>query len=144
MQKNELFLEIDAWASNAILNSPPWSLNELNYSEKSITVVDIIINELSEKNLTLSDEKIQLISQEYGCYLLMTAYKLYGGVFYWNEQMQQPMLIVGEPDNTLILMTWNKVKGRLLGDESDHLAYFLETFALETKKKELGRKLLFS
>ncbi|SCB95982.1 hypothetical protein [Gilliamella intestini] len=50
-QKNELHQEIEAWAQNAILNSPTWSINQLDYSEKSITVVEMIISELAEKTL---------------------------------------------------------------------------------------------
>lgn len=142
--KNELFFEIEAWATNAILNSPAWSVGELDYSEKSISAVEILLEEIAEKNLTLSDEKVTQLIQEYGCYLLLTAIKLYGGEFYWNEANNQPMLIVGEPDNMYILMTWDKVKGRLLGDKKDHIAYFMQQFSDEIKKEQQNKKILFS
>ncbi|NUF49652.1 hypothetical protein [Gilliamella sp. ESL0250] len=142
-QKNELYQEIEAWAQNAILNSPTWSINQLDYSEKSITVVEMIISELAEKNFSISEEQLNMISQEYGCYLLLTAHKLYGGEFYWNEEFEQPMLICCEPDAMIILMTWNKVKGRLVGDKADHIAYFLDEFGKATFQPEKGKHVVY-
>lgn len=142
-QKNELYQEIEAWAQNAILHSPTWSINQLDYSEKSISVVEIIIGELAEKNFSIPEEQLNMIAQEYGCYLLLTAQKLYGGEFYWNEELEQPMLISCEPQAAIVLLTWNKVKGRLLGDEADHLAFFLEGFAEATKNPENGSQIVY-
>ncbi|MWP48267.1 MULTISPECIES: hypothetical protein [unclassified Gilliamella] len=142
-QKNELYQEIEAWAQNAILNSPTWSINQLDYSEKSITVVEMIISELAEKNFSISEEQLNMISQEYGCYLLLTAHKLYGGEFYWNEEFEQPMLISCEPDAMIVLMTWNKVKGRLVGDKADHIAYFLDEFGKATFQPEKGKHVVY-
>ncbi|WP_085248536.1 hypothetical protein [Gilliamella mensalis] len=142
-QKNELYQEIEAWAQNAILNSPTWSINQLDYSEKSISVVEMIISELAEKNFSISEEQLNMISQEYGCYLLLTAHKLYGGEFYWNEEFEQPMLICCEPDAMIVLMTWNKVKGRLVGDKADHIAYFLDEFGKATFQPEKGKHVVY-
>ena len=142
-QKNELYQEIEAWAQNAILNSPKWSINQLDYSEKSITVVEMIISELAEKNFSIQEEQLNMISQEYGCYLLLTAHKIYGGEFYWNEEFQQPMLICCEPDAMIVLMTWNKVKGRLVGDKADHIAYFLDEFGKATFQPEKGTHVVY-
>lgn len=141
--KNELFEEINAWSSNAVLHSPPWSLSQLDHSEKSVSVVEILIEELAAKHHEISEEQLDMIAQEYGCYLLITAWRLYGGEFYWNEDLQQPMLIVGEPDACIVLLTWQKVKGRLLGDSADHLGYFFEQFSQEAKAPEAGKQVLF-
>ncbi|WP_392566847.1 hypothetical protein RHO15_04530 [Utexia brackfieldae] len=141
--KNELFEEINAWSNNAVLNSPAWSLNQLDYSEKSVSAVEIIIDEISAKHHEISEEQLDMLAQEYGCYLLITAWRLYGGEFYWNEDLQQPMLIVGEPETCIILLTWQKVKGRLLGDKVDHLGYFFEQFSLDAKATESGKQVLY-
>lgn len=142
--KNELYEEIQAWAQNAIFNSPTWSINQLDYSQKSISVVEIILSEMAEQSLMLSEEQIIMATQEYGCYLLLTANKLYGGDFFWNSDYEQPMLIVGEPAASIVLLTWNKVKGRLMGDKTDHIAYFLEQFAQDAAQPEPGKKVIYS
>lgn len=142
-QKNELYQEIQAWAQNAIFNSPTWSINQLDYSEKSISVVEIILNEMAEKSLGLSDEQIVMMSQEYGCYLLLTAYRLYGGEFFWNDENEQPMLIVGEPEACIVLLTWNKMRGRLLGDKADHVAYFFDEFSKDARHPEQGKNVIY-
>lgn len=141
--ENELYQEIEAWSQNAIFNSPSWSINQLDYSEKSVSVIEIILSEMAEKSLMLSEEQTAMISQEYGCYLLLTAYKLYGGEFYWNSDYEQPMLIVGEPHATIALLTWNKIKGRLLNDKADHVAYFFEQFAHDAVNPEVGKNVLY-
>lgn len=141
--KNELYEEIKAWAENAVFHSPAWSINQLDYSEKSISAVELIIDELSEKHYEIPEEQLDMITQEYGCYILMVAQRLYGGDFYWNEDQAQPMLIVGEPDACIVLLTWQKVKGRLLGDKIDHLAYFFEQFALTAKSPEQGQNVVY-
>ncbi|MBI0060536.1 MULTISPECIES: hypothetical protein [Gilliamella] len=142
-QKNELYQEIEAWSQNAILHSPTWSINQLDYSEKSITVVEMIIGEMADKSFGLPEEQLNMISQEYGCYLLLTAHKLYGGQFFWNQEFEQPMLICCEPDATIALLTWNKVKGRLLGDKTDHIAYFLDEFGKATFQPEKGTQRVY-
>ncbi|WP_392551758.1 hypothetical protein RHO13_10610 [Orbus wheelerorum] len=141
--KNELYEEVQAWAQNAIFNSPTWSINQLDYSEKSISVVEMVLSEMAEQSLMLSEEQIAMTTQEYGCYLLLTAYKLYGGTFFWNSEYEQPMLIVGEPDACIVLLTWNKVKGRLIGDKADHIAYFIEQFANDAQNPELGKRVIY-
>lgn len=143
LENNELYQEIQAWAQNAVFNSPTWSINQLDYSEKSTSVIEVILSELAEKNLILSEEQVTMITQEYGCYLLLTAYKLYGGEFFWNSDNDQPMLIVGEPEATIVLLTWQKVRGRLLGDKADHIAYFMEQFGKEATHPEAGKQLIF-
>lgn len=140
---NELYEEIQAWAQNAIFNSPTWSINQLDYTEKSISVVEVILGELAEKNLLLSEEQVTMITQEYGCYLLLTAHKLYGGEFFWSSENEQPMLIVGEPEATIVLLTWQKVRGRLLGDKADHIAYFMEQFGLEAANPIAGKQVIY-
>lgn len=141
--KNELYEEVLAWAHNAIFNSPSWGLNQLDYSAKSVSVVEMILAELAEKNLSLSDEQMTMISQEYGCYLLIAAHKLYGGEFYWNAEVEQPMLIVGEPQASIVFLTWNKIKGRLLGETQDHIGYFFESFAQDAADPVTGKKIVY-
>lgn len=142
--KNELYEEVQAWAQNAIFNSPTWSINQLDYSEKSISVVEMILSEMAEQSLMLSEEQMIMTTQEYGCYLLLAAQKLYGGDFFWNGEYEQPMLIVGEPTACIVLMTWNKVKGRLIGDKADHIAYFIEQFSQDALNPVTGKNVIYS
>lgn len=141
--KNELYEEINAWSTNAIFASPTWSVNQLDYSETSLGIVEVILNEMAETGFALAEEQLTMLAQEYGCYLLISAQKLYGGTFYWNSEFEQPMLIVGEPAATIVLMTWNKVKGRIVGDKADNIVYFIEQFALAAKAPEAGQNVLF-
>lgn len=142
-EKNELYEEIQAWAENAVLNSPDWSISQLDYSKKSVAVLEALLDELSHQSLSLSEDELQIQVQEYGCYLLMTAKHVSGGTFYWNDEFTQPMLIVGEPGACIALFTWNKVKGRLLGDKKDNIAYFFEEFANNAKHPESGDQVAY-
>ena len=142
-EQNELYQEIEAWAQHAIINSPSWSVNQLDFSEKSLSVIEVILSDLAETAFSFPEEQTAMITQEYGCYLLLTAYKIYGGEFFWNSEFEQPMLIVGEPNASIVLLTWNKVKGRLLGDKLDHVAYFFAEFAKDAANPESGKKVVY-
>lgn len=39
------------------------------------------------------------------------------------------MLVVGEPRFRVAILTWDKTKGRLLGDEADNIPFFYAGFA---------------
>lgn len=40
-----------------------------------------------------------------------------------------PVLVVGEPRFRVAILTWDKTKGRLLGDEADNIPFFYAGFA---------------
>ena len=52
-----------------------------------------------------------------------------GGRYLWHNELQQPVLVVGEPQVHVAMVAWSKVQGRLAGDEADNISFFYSGFA---------------
>ena len=50
----------------------------------------------------------------FGCYVLETARRNYGGEYYWLSNEQQPILVAGEPDFSVSIKAWEKIKGYMV------------------------------
>jgi len=81
--------------------------------------------------------------QQVGCYVLEVARRAYGGTYYWHLEGEQPVLVVGEPDAHVAIMTWSKVVGRLTGDVGDNLPFFFDGFAEKAAAPEPGSSVMF-
>jgi hypothetical protein len=85
--------------------------------------------EAAEYFSELPENQIRTLVQQVGCYILEVAHRQFGGEFFWHEQLDQPILVVGEPERHISMVTWTKVRGRLAGDPADNIPFFYEGFA---------------
>lgn len=53
------------------------------------------------------------------------------------------MLITGQPVCKVDMLTWDKVRGRLSGDESDNIPYFYTGFAARARRRQPGDSAVF-
>lgn len=114
----------------------------LDYTESSIPVVEEILELVSEHLDALNEAAQRLTAQRFGCYLLAVGHRTYGGRTLWHQQREQPVLVVGEPDCRIAVITWDKVLGRLRGDAADNIPYFWEGFAERARRREPGTDVL--
>ena len=80
--------------------------------------------------------------QHIGCYVLEVGRRAFGGEYFWHEEGEQPILVVGEPQAHIALMTWSRVVGRLTDDEDDDIVFFFDAFAARAAAPEAGSKVL--
>ena len=114
----------------------------LDYSEASVPVVEEVLAEISE-TFDRNSEKGQLLTvQRFGCYLLAVGQQAYGGRMSWFDRRNQPVLVVGEPACRIAVITWDKVEGRLRGDEADNIPFFWEGFAERARRRAPGDDVL--
>src|ERR1700742_1669390 len=99
----------------------------LDFSAQSMGGVDAALMEAHY--MGFPEESLDSIAHLMRDYILETAYRLHGGVFYWDEENDQPRLAVGEPLFSVALMPGDKVKKRLGGDESESVEFLYERFA---------------
>lgn len=114
----------------------------LDYTENSIPVVEEILERVSAHLNDLDEAAQRLTAQRFGCYLLVVGHRTYGGRTLWHQQRDQPVLVVGEPDCRVAVITWDKVLGRLRGDEADNIPFFWEGFAERARRCEPGTDVL--
>ena len=115
---------------------------KLDYSEASIEVVEKLLAMIAPEFPHLSEAAQDLTVHRFGCYLLEAGLRTYGGRLLWEPDRQEPVLVVGEPDCRIAVMTWDKVRARLGGDEADNIVFFWAGFTTRAKKRAAGSDVL--
>lgn len=115
----------------------------LDYSEKSLTDVDEALAEASAFVGDLPKEQIDALVHLLGSYILEVAHREFGGQFYWHAGRDQPVLVVGEPNYKVAILTFDKVRGRLFGDEADNIPFFYQGFAASVRTAKPGIDVLY-
>ena len=103
----------------------------------------LVLNEASQYVDDMDQDNIDALVQLLGSYILSVAHRAHGGTFYWHEQHHQPVLVVGEPDRHIALMTFSKVRLRLGGDKADDIPFFYQGFAARVGSGSPGTRVLY-
>ena len=140
---NAILEEVTTAAERAVTSLQARAGGRLDYSAASLAAVDEMLVEVSAYAAELDEAVVTGLVQQLGCYVLEVARRAYGGTYYWHDEGEQPILVVGEPDAHVALMTWSKVVGRLTGDEGDDIVYFFDGFAQKAATPEPASNVLF-
>ena len=134
--------DIEGAAEQAVEASRERGGPVLDYSEASIAVVEEILAEAAEYASELSEDELRHMSQSFGCYVLEVGRRAHGGTYEWSEERDAPVLVTGEPSFQVAMLTWDKVRGRLGGDEADDIAFFYQGYAERVRKARPGDRVL--
>lgn len=113
-----------------------------DYSVESLTAVDALLDEMQD---FVEDEDMRCnICTMAGCYVFETARRNYGGVYYWLRDREQPILVAGEPDFSVSILAWDKVKGYLENGAEDSLPFYIAGYRehIEKGKAQKGYRVL--
>ena len=140
---NAIQEEVTAAAERAVASLQARAGGRLDGSIASLAAVDEILVEVSGYVAELDEAVVTGLVQQLGCYVLEVGRRAYGGEYYWHDEGEQPILVVGEPEAHVALMSWSKVVGRLTGDAGDDIVYFFSGFAQKAEHPEPGSNVLF-
>ncbi|MFL6681119.1 MAG: hypothetical protein ACJ8IK_22460 [Burkholderiaceae bacterium] len=140
---NAIHEEVVATAERAVAALQERAGGRLDWSVASLAAVDEMLAEVSDYVADLDEAVVTSLVQQLGCYVLEVGRRAYGGAYFWHEEGEQPILVVGEPEAHVALMTWSKVTGRITGDEGDDIVFFFDGFAAKAAQPEPGSNLLF-
>ena len=115
----------------------------LDYSSSSLAVIEEMLSEASDFYEDMPAERAEALSELIGSYILHVAFTEHSGKFYWSDKNNQPVLVVGEPEFKVSIMTFGKVHGRLSGDEADNIPFFYKGFSERVKTAEKGIEVLY-
>lgn len=93
-----------------------------DYSINSLAEVDDLLDEMSD--YALDEDAIYNIYTMVGSYVFETARRNYGGKYYWIQEEKQPILIVGEPDFSVAIKAWEKVRDHLEKGAEDNIPFY--------------------
>jgi hypothetical protein len=140
---NAILEEVTSAADRAIVSLQARAGGRLDFSISSLAAVDEMLVEVSAYVADLDEAVVTGLVQQLGSYVLEVGRRAFGGEYFWHEEGEQPILVVGEPAAHVALMTWSKVVGRLTGDEGDDIVFFFNGFAEKAAAPEAGSNVLF-
>ena len=140
---NAIFEEVTSAADRAVVSLQARAGGRLDFSVASLAAVDEMLVEASDYVADLDETVVTGLVQQVGCYVLEVGRRAFGGEYLWHEEGEQPILVVGEPEAHVALMTWSKVVGRLTGDVGDDIVFFFLGFAEKAAAPEAGTQVLF-
>lgn len=116
----------------------------LNFTPDSLHIVDDMLAEAAAHIPPLTEERRREVVQAFGSYVLEVAHREFGGAFQWAQKDDAPVLVVGDPEFEISLMTWSRVAHRLTGDPAAGVTSFYRDFADRTRAAAPGDKAAFS
>ncbi len=140
---NAIAQEVTTAAERAVTSLQARAGGRLDWSVASLAAVDEMLEEVSGYVADLDEAVVTGLVQQVGSYVLEVGRRAFGGEYFWHEEGEQPILVVGEPESHIALMTWSKVVGRLTGDVGDDIVYFFNGFAQKAAHPEAGANVLF-
>ncbi len=111
---------------------------DLDFSCNSLSKVNELLDEVNDF-VEDEDRKNDIMTMA-GAYVFEVAKRNFGGKYYWIESEQQPILIAGEPDYSVSIKAWDKVKKYMENGSEDDQKYYIDGYKeyIEKGKKNKG------
>ncbi len=109
-----------------------------DYSIRSLNVLDSLIEDFSDFADLSDEEMIDDFCAQAGSYILEVARRSYGGVYFWEDNLRQPMLKTGFPEFEVSILTFEKVKNRIVNGDEDNIPYFFKGYSERIRKAVKG------
>lgn len=108
----------------------------LDFSIASLHTLDSILEQTAGHYKNQMDEATRKRTiAKAGAYIFEVARRNFGGKYYWYHQLNQPVLVTGQPDFEMSLLAYEKVKGRLENGYEDNIPFFFEGYVEGVEKK---------
>lgn len=114
-----------------------------DYSIRSLNVLDSLIEDFSDFADLSDEEMIDDFCAQAGSYILEVARRNYGGIYFWEDNLRQPMLKTGFPEFEVSILTFEKVKNRIVNGDEDNIPYFFKGYSECIRKAVKGDAVTF-
>ncbi|MDF3027074.1 MAG: hypothetical protein K0S23_1381 [Fluviicola sp.] len=114
-----------------------------DYSIRSLNVLDSLIEDFSDFADLSDEEIIDDFCAQAGSYILEVARRNYGGTYFWQDSLRQPLLKTGLPDFEISILTFEKVKNRIVNGDEDNIPYFFKGYSERVRKAAKGDEVIF-
>ena len=137
---SQLMDDIVTTAQNFVQNMQQFFETPLDYSFESLAEVDEMLDGMGKKREEMTESAFFDLYSMTGCYVFEVARRNYGGEYFWIEEEQQPVLVAGQPDFSVGIKVWEKVKGRLINGKEDNIPFYIAGYPehIEMGKKKKG------
>ena len=106
----------------------------LDYSVKSLKVLDELLEQFHQNKDEVDEEILSDLIGQAGGYIFEVARRNFGGKYYWYEQMNQPILVTGQPKFEISIIAFDKVKMRLENGKEDNIPFYFDGYEERVRK----------
>lgn len=107
----------------------------LDFSVESLEPLDLIIEENTSVYKNSDKETKRKMIIKIGAYVFEVARRNFGGVYYWYERLDQPILVTGQPEFEMSLLAYEKVKNRFENGYEDNIPFFFSGYVQGVRNK---------
>lgn len=125
-------------SANHCVNSYADKFNGLDFSVNSLSVVDNMLDEASDFYEDMNNNQRQNLISTVGSYIFEVARRNFGGRYFWYDQLNQPILVTGQPEFEVSILAFDKVKGRLENGVEDNIPFYFQGYVERVKNKQSG------
>ncbi len=122
--------------ANRLVESVTDRFSGLDYSIESLKVIDNLLEEIADFVDEMSEEYIERIIEDTGAYIFEVVKRNFGGKYYWYDDLNQPILVTGQPKFEASLLAYEKVRGRLKNGYEDNIPFFFEGYVEVVQAKK--------
>jgi len=120
------------------VNNTVSKFNGLDFSVKSLDVVDNVLEEASDFYEEMNEQQRQNLITSVGSYIFEVARRNFGGRYFWYDHLNQPILVTGQPDFEVSIIAFDKVKGRLENGKEDNIPFYFAGYVERVQNKQSG------
>ena len=142
-QGADLATQVRDKAALAVSQFQKRAAGRLDYSERSLLIVEDMLTEASRYAKEMSPADVSALVELMGSYVLEVGRRQHGGALKWDNARSQPVLVVGEPQFSVAIMTFDKIRKRLSGDQADSIVFFYQGFSSQVKTATPGTIALY-
>ncbi|QRG65925.1 hypothetical protein [Brevibacillus choshinensis] len=103
-----------------------------DYSVQSLRKLDEMLEELCQYQI--DDDTLDSVSSMAGSYIFEVARRNYGGLYFWVQERDQPVLVTGEPEYSISIFAFDKVRGRIRNGKEDDIPYYFDGYIEAVEK----------
>ena len=108
---------------------------DLNFSVESLHDLDQIIEMNTPFYKKADNETKRKMIIKIGSYIFEVARQNFGGRYFWYDNLDQPLLVTGQPEFEMSLLAYEKVRGRFENGAEDNIPFFFEGYVEGVKNK---------
>ncbi|PKB44161.1 hypothetical protein AX016_2375 [Cellulophaga sp. RHA19] len=126
--KQNNFINDMTKSADFFVSSSSEKFKGLDYSVKSLEVVDNMLDEASDFYKQMDKEQQQNLITTVGSYIFEVARQNFGGKYFWYDKLNQPILVTGQPNFEASIIANDKVEKRLVNGVEDNIPFYFEGY----------------
>ena len=136
--KQNNFINDMTKSAEFFVNSSSENFKGLDYSVKSLEVVENMLDEAFDFYTQMNKEQQKNLITTVGSYIFEVARQNFGGKYFWYDKLNQPILVTGQPNFEASIIANDKVEKRLVNGVEDNIPFYFIGYVQLVNNKKSG------